>query len=141
MKNAKRLYYVWVMISVALLLASLLGMIPDGSFGFVLAIVLLGFYLIHIQSNHRYKYSVNLVVPFCFSLLVTISLFDNYYINLLGTEDGLSISNRLAYLILGEDGWTLELFRQAYEIAFGTSLVILITGTVLFFIGWKRKNL
>lgn len=61
-----------------------------------------------------------------FSIISTISLYDNYVSSSLVKQDGITISNKLAYLYIGEDGWSQEAFRSAYDRAFMISIVLLI---------------
>src|SRR5690606_11970247 len=132
-------YSIWIIASIVLLALSIFEVL-EGSFAYIIGIVLLGFYLLNIQTKNHFKFSINLIIPFCFSVIITISLLENYLWNISGIEDGLSISNKISYLIIGEDGWTIELFRSSYEISFWTSVGILILGTFLFFIEWNKKK-
>jgi hypothetical protein len=68
-------------------------------------------------------------IMFCIglSLLATICLAQNYTQSLiLEVNDGLSISNRIAWWIIGEDGWSIELFRNSFEQSMYVSLYLII---------------
>jgi len=138
-KNLKRLFFIWIIVSIALLALSFFEIL-EGSLAYILGIVLLGFYYLNVQTHSSYKFSVNLIIPFFFSLIITISLLENYLLNVSGIEDGYSISNKIAYLIIGEDGWNIELFKRSYETSFWISVGVLLLGSILFLIEWNKKN-
>jgi|GEM_PF-2412983 len=76
-----------------------------------------------------------------FSVLSTISFLDNYIRSQIEDQDGIAITNTLTYLFLGEDGWSKELFRSAYELSFNISIVLLISYIMLvFFMVYKNDK-
>jgi hypothetical protein len=47
------------------------------------------------------------------SLIAAVCLAQNYSQSLIpGIQDGIAISNMVSYWIIGEDGWSQELFKQ-----------------------------
>jgi hypothetical protein len=53
-------------------------------------------------------------------------LAHNYTVSLIpGIQDGISISNTLAYYLIGEDGWSLAKFRTAFHYAVVSSIICL----------------
>lgn len=62
-----------------------------------------------------------------FSMLATVCLAQNYTASLIpGMQDGISISNTLAYYLIGEDGWSQEKFRTAFQYAVVSSILCLM---------------
>jgi hypothetical protein len=68
-----------------------------------------------------------------FSILSTVSLLDNYMRSQIENQDGIAVTNTLSYLYFGEDGWSKELFRSAYEISFSISISLFIFYILLLF--------
>ena len=61
------------------------------------------------------------------SIMATISLGQNYTQSLIPeANDGLGISNKLAYWIIGEDGWSPQVFRNVFNFSLYVSLILIL---------------
>lgn len=135
------MYGVWTAISVALLAGSALQVV-EGSFHYAAGIALAGFYLLNVQSDRPFRFSANLLVPIGFALLATVALLENYVTAAYTMQDGISVSNPLAYWMLGDDGWSLERFRQAVHASLAVTGGLLALGAAVFWLEWafgKRR--
>lgn len=62
-----------------------------------------------------------------FSILAAVCLAQNYTESLIpAMQDGISISNTLAYYLIGEDGWSHATFRAAFHYAVVSSILCLM---------------
>jgi hypothetical protein len=62
------------------------------------------------------------------SLLSNIALAQNYTSSLIpGYADGIAISNKVAYWIIGEDGWSQQVFKKAFDTSVWISFTLVIT--------------
>ena len=78
------------------------------------------------KSNPKCRYLSSSVLCFLlFSIISTISLGINYMAAFTGKLDGISLTSRLAILIIGEGRWSVELFLGYFE-AFTTLSIILL---------------
>jgi hypothetical protein len=72
-------------------------------------------------------FSKGLALGTALSFLVTISLAQNYTQSLIPeANDGIGISNKIAYWIIGEDGWSHGLFENVFNYSMYTSLFMLL---------------
>lgn len=61
------------------------------------------------------------------SVLSTVCLAQNYTESLIpAANDGIAISNSLAYWIIGEDRWSRELFKSYFDGSVYVSLLLLL---------------
>ncbi|MED4569514.1 hypothetical protein [Brevibacillus agri] len=91
--------------------------------GLVVALVL--FFLKRIRARNYYS-AVTLVLLFA-SVLSTVCLAQNYTESLIpAANDGIAISNSLAYWIIGEDRWSRELFKSYFDGSVYVSLLLLL---------------
>lgn len=61
------------------------------------------------------------------SILGAVSLGQNYTQSLIPeANDGIGISNKLALWIIGEDGWSQEMFRSMFELSLYVSLILIV---------------
>jgi hypothetical protein len=60
-------------------------------------------------------------------LVANIALAQNYSASLVENSEGISISNSIASLLIGEDGWSVESFKEAYH----SSAVLVILTSLL----------
>lgn len=68
------------------------------------------------RSNVLYAYSKGIGLAIALSLLANICLAQNYTQSLIPeANDGIGISNQIAYWIIGDDRWTHELFKNSFE--------------------------
>lgn len=71
-------------------------------------------------------YSKGICIAFAFSILAVVSLAQNYTQSLIpNANDGISVSNSLAYWIIGEDGWSQEMFKNMFEQSIYISLILI----------------
>lgn len=81
----------------------------------------------------RHRLTAASFIAFSLSLLSMSCLAQNYTNSqVLNSQDGISISNFIAYLHIGEDGWSVEQFRSYYEASIYTALIILLLLVVSF---------
>ncbi|MBM6617179.1 hypothetical protein JR050_05760 [Bacillus sp. RD4P76] len=60
------------------------------------------------------------------SILATVSLAQNYTQSLIPeANDGIGISNKMAYWIIGEDGWSQEMFKTIFEQSIFISIILI----------------
>lgn len=61
-------------------------------------------------------FSKGVALAIAFSVVAAVCLAQNFTQSLIpGASDGIGISNRVAYWIIGEDGWSIETFRAYFE--------------------------
>lgn len=75
-----------------------------------------------------YPYSKGVALAGGASLLAAICLAQNYTQSLIPNpevNDGIAISNRVAYWIIGEDGWSIEIFRNSFNQSISLTLCLL----------------
>jgi hypothetical protein len=73
------------------------------------------------------KFSKAFLVLVLFSIIVNISLAQNYTQSLIPeVNDGIGISNDLAYWAIGEGGWSIEQFRTVYNGSTTLSIILVI---------------
>lgn len=107
----------------------------------LIASVLVSVIIVFIQRRRReiYCYTPAFIFLFGLAILSTICLAQNYTNSLLTQlNDGIGISNGLAYAIIGERMWTISLFKTYFNVSvyFSCALLILL---VLSFILESRK--
>ncbi|MFD2611129.1 hypothetical protein [Paenibacillus gansuensis] len=70
-------------------------------------------------------YSKGLFLAILLSIVSVITLAQNYTQSLIPeANDGIGISNSLAYWIIGADGWSIDSFRDAYQNSIYVSLLL-----------------
>lgn len=80
------------------------------------------------RSKKDFRFSEALLPLILINLVVTIALG----VNAIGHGyDGIAINNFLAYSVIGEDGWSRELFFNYFEESLNTDLFLIITYMVL----------
>jgi len=88
------------------------------------ALILLAF--LFWKRRVPYPFSRLILLMLIFSVLATGAFGQNYGQSMIpGIYDGIGISNKLAYFIIGEDGWSQELFGAYYEGFMTASLVLM----------------
>lgn len=72
-------------------------------------------------------YSTGVLLLLLLSLLANNALAQNYTQSLIpDVNDGMAISNTIAYLLIGEDQWSHERFKSAFDISVWISLALVI---------------
>jgi hypothetical protein len=93
---------------------------------FCLAVVIISwiaFRMFHI----RHPFSKGVAIAAALSMLSTICLAQNYTESLVpGGQDGIAVSNRIAYWIIGEDLWSVQLFRVYFESSIYITLMLIV---------------
>ena len=86
-------------------------------------------------------FSKGLGIAIALSILGAGSLGQNYTQSLIPeANDGLGISNTIAYWIIGEDGWSQEIFRNTFELSFVVSLILIVTYPIVTVIETKMER-
>ncbi|MCL6571378.1 MAG: hypothetical protein K6T88_06780 [Bacillus sp. (in: Bacteria)] len=61
-------------------------------------------------------YSKGILIATALSIIVAISLSQNYTQSLIPeANDGVGLSNKIAYWIIGEQGWSIDRFKTFFE--------------------------
>jgi len=73
-------------------------------------------------------YSKGFVLAILLSIVAVICLAQNYTQSLIPeANDGIGVSNQVAYWIVGEDGWSIESFRHLFMNSIYFTLVIVLS--------------
>lgn len=93
------------------------------------------------RQNGQFRLSEAVLPLVLVSYLVTIDLGINYIAGAVPKlNDGIGLHSRLAFFIIGEDGWSLELFKKIYDISFTISIVLTLTFIILLLLN-RRKSI
>jgi predicted neutral ceramidase superfamily lipid hydrolase len=111
---------------------------------FIIPAIILFYLFKRFLKKDTYKSTYALVL-FLTSLLFNVALAQNYNFSFFPypANDGISITNMLAYYVFGEShfgNWSTELFRNAYELSTMISLILLFVYIVLLIIEGKGKR-
>lgn len=91
------------------------------------------------KMSEGFRFSKALLPLVLVSYLVTIDLGINYVAGAIPKlNDGIGLHSRFAFLIIGEDGWSIELFRKIYDASFTISIVLTMIYIGLMFVKPKR---
>ena len=92
------------------------------------------------RSEKPKRFSQPILVLFLFSLLVNVSLAQNYTTSLIPEAyDGIGISNFFSYMIITDNvRWSRELFKTYYNISTIVSFFLLILYSILLIIEKPR---
>jgi hypothetical protein len=118
---------VWLIMSLILIVVSFIE-VDDQFFVIALPLILGSLFWINVSySSYQYKYTVNFAILVLVSMVSCWSLYSNYFVALTdNSSEGIGISNSLAYLYIGEDGWSVQLFEKVFHIAAVVSVVIMM---------------
>lgn len=79
------------------------------------------------KTGVLYSYSKGIAIAVGLSLLALVCLAQNYTQSLIPeVNDGIGISNQVAYWIIGEDRWSIDLFRKSFEQSIYFTLFLLV---------------
>lgn len=79
------------------------------------------------RLNEKFRLFNALLSLVLFSLIVSISLGVNYVASSIPSiNDGIGIHNFLAYWIIGENNWSIGLFKSYFDYSLITSIILLI---------------
>lgn len=117
---------IWLVTSISLILIT--SAIKDTNWFFVLVLLIFASFigLSFTKTKSVKLVSLCILGGLFFSILSSVSLLDNYINSQIEDQDGIAVTNTLSYLYLGEDGWSKELFRSAYELSFSISIFLFI---------------
>ena len=88
-----------------------------------------------------HPYSIGIALAIGLSLLAVICLAQNYTQSLIPeANDGIGVSNPVAYLIIGEDGWSKDLFRKSFEQSIYFNLFLFIAYPLVLMVDSKFKK-
>lgn len=86
-------------------------------------------------------YSKGIVLAIVLSVAAAISLGQNYTQSLIPeANDGIDISNALAYWIIGEDLWSIEKFKNYFEWSTFITIILVIVSPIVLIIESKFKK-
>jgi len=84
-------------------------------------------YMLFRKANVSYPLSRTLSLLLMFMVLAAACLGQNYSQSLIpGSSDGIAVSNYLAYVIMGEDDWSIERFKSYFDAAVSASLISMV---------------
>jgi hypothetical protein len=82
----------------------------------------------YLAIQKKIKFSTALLPLLLFSILANVALAQNYTQSLIPeANDGLGISNWLAYFLIGEDRWSQEKFLSSYNFSTNFAMVLLFS--------------
>jgi low affinity Fe/Cu permease len=83
-------------------------------------------------------FSKGIGIAIAISILAVVSLAQNYTQSLIPeANDGLGISNKMAYWIIGEEGWSQEMFKNMFEQSVYISLLLIAAYPIVLIIESK----
>jgi len=92
------------------------------------------------RSSTQFRFSEALLPLVLVSYLVTIDLGINYVAGAIPKlNDGIGLHSKFAFFIIGEDGWSLELFKKIYDISLNISIVLTLIFIVLLLLNRRRR--
>ncbi len=98
-------------------------------FFLIVCIIVWSLYTVVMKRRFRQEFRLSnaLLVLILFSLIVSISLGVNYVAAAIPSiNDGIGIHNFLAYWIIGDDRWTLSLFKSYFNYSLATNIILLL---------------
>lgn len=95
--------------------------------------ILVFFMLLYRKTEQPRRYSKGILVLLVLSIIVNTSLAQNYTASLLPypVNDGIGIHNSLAFLVIGQENWSKELFKAAYDYSTAVSVGLLVIYAIL----------
>ena len=100
----------------------------------LLVLVLWGAYVFFIKNTYEDKFVFgDTMIPLIFtSILSTLCLGINYIASAIPKlNDGIGIHTLLAHLIISGDNWSIELFKNYFDISLYISLFLIFTYSIL----------
>jgi hypothetical protein len=97
--------------------------------GFVIGcLVVIGIFVLIIQKlGIKNPLSKGIGIAIAVSILSVVSLAQNYTVSLIPeANDGIGISNKMAYWIIGEGSWSQEMFKNMFELSLYISLFLIV---------------
>ncbi|WP_459930393.1 hypothetical protein [Desulfosporosinus burensis] len=79
------------------------------------------------RLQHKFRFFDPLLPLIILSVIASLSLGTNYTAAAIPSlNDGIGIHNFLAYWIIGEDNWSIALFKNYFEYSLVVSIILLI---------------
>lgn len=97
-------------------------------FFIIICLIVWGLYTFAMKTRLKEKFRLfNALLPLLiFSFIVSLSLGINYVASAIPSiNDGIAIHSSLAYWIIGEDSWSVNLFKKYFDYSIGTSVILL----------------
>lgn len=92
-----------------------------------------------LKLSNPYAKGIGMAVAL--SIIITSSLGQNYTQSLIPeANDGIGVSNIIAYWIIGNDGWSQQLFRNLFETSLYISLVLIVAYPITFIFEAKLQK-
>ncbi|MCL2077684.1 MAG: hypothetical protein FWH08_04675 [Oscillospiraceae bacterium] len=109
----------------------------------ITAVVWLVFVSLFYKTNReRFSFWVSLLPLLLFSIMVTVDLGINYAGSLdVIRNDGIRLHGVLAPLILGYEGWSIQMFKQAYGISLLTSCILIFLFLISLLFKSEKKRI
>ncbi len=108
--------------------------------GLVIIMVIVYFVYLLKQSDN-YKFSKMILIIFLFSILANVSLAQNYTQSLIpGIQDGIEISNKLAYWIITDESWGSHWSKALFRTAYNYSTVVAGITLILFSVSLMKES-
>jgi len=93
------------------------------------------------RMSDRFRFSNALLPLVLTSYLVAFDLGTNYVAGAIPVlNDGIGLHSKFAYYIIGEDGWSLELFKRIYDYSFTISIILTLLYIGALFLTPKRSH-
>lgn len=83
-------------------------------------------YVLYKKTGKSGKYSKGILALLIFSIIVNVHLGLNYVASYSPQQDGIVITNWLSFLIIGEDGWSISLFKQKFDYSTAVTITLLV---------------
>ena len=94
----------------------------------IICLIIWGLYTFAMKRRLKEKFRLfNALLPLViFSVIVSLSLGINYVTSAIPSiNDGIAIHSSLAYWIIGEDSWSVNLFKKYFDYSIGISVILL----------------
>jgi hypothetical protein len=96
-------------------------------FIFSCLVLVIGSVILLKRFGVKNSFSKGVALAIALSILSVIALAQNYTQSLIPeANDGMGISNSLAYWIIGEERWTIEMFRSFFEQSTYLTLALIV---------------
>lgn len=83
-------------------------------------------------------FSKGIGMAIAISILAVVNLAQNYTQSLIPqANDGLGISNKMAYWIIGEEGWSQEIFKNTFDQSVYISILLIAAYPIVLIIESK----
>lgn len=109
--------------------------------GSIVVTVIIGLLFKYSRLSHPFSRAVLMLI--ILNVIASICLLENIVQNQNPVlNDGIGITNSLAYLIIGEDGWSHELFKSAFDQSIFMTKILLAVYLILLITEekWPRKK-